>query len=235
MTAGLSFASIRERAEARKGGSDALDALLPILATPADLASVPDDRWLSDMTKRVFQAGFNWDLIERKWPAFEDAFEGFGPARWAMMSPDDEERLLSDSRIVRNGAKIRSVQANAAFLTDLAAEHGSAARAIAAWPATDFVGLLALLKSRGSRLGGATGQWLLRGMGVDGFVLTRDVTAALIREGIVDRPPTSKRDLAAVQAAMNDWRAETGLPLTHLSKILAFSVESEPNPNHSPL
>ena len=29
-------------------------------------------------------------------------------------------------------------------------------------------------------------------MGVDSFILSRDVTAALIREGVVDKAPTSK-------------------------------------------
>ncbi len=35
---------------------------------------------------------------------------------------------------------------------------------------------------------------------------------------------TSKRDLAKVQAQFNAWAKETGLPLTHLSRICAFSI-----------
>src|SRR3546814_8964827 len=83
------------------------------------------------------------------------------------MSDDDLDRLLSDPRVVRNGVKLRSVRENAAFLLDLGAEHGSAARLFADWPSERFAGLLELLKARGSRLGGLAGSLALRSLGKD--------------------------------------------------------------------
>src|SRR5579862_8319867 len=65
-----------------------------------------DDRFLAGMTKAVFSAGFSWDVIEKKWPAFEEAFDTFDPHRVAFYGDDDVGRLLKDTRIVRNGAKI---------------------------------------------------------------------------------------------------------------------------------
>ena len=96
------------------------------------------------------------------------------------------------------------------------------------WPEADYVGLLYLLKTRGSRLGGTTGQYLLRGMGKDSFVLSRDVTAALIREGVVDKPAGSKRDLRRVQEAFNTWREESGRTLAEISRTLACTVGGTP-------
>ena len=61
-------------------------------------------------------------------------------------------------------------------------------------------------------------------MGRDSFILSRDVGAALVREGVVDKPPSSKRDMAAVQAAFNAWMAESGRGLTQISRTLAMSV-----------
>jgi 3-methyladenine DNA glycosylase Tag len=177
------------------------------------------------MTRAVCQAGFSWKVIETKWPGFETAFRGFDPGRCALMSDDDLDTLLQDRNIVRNGAKIRSVAENAAFVRDLAADHGTAANAFANWPAADYVGLLTLLKKRASRLGGTSGQYFLRTMGVDSFVLSRDVVRALIREGVTDREPTSRRDLAQVQAAFNRWCAESGRPMTQISRTLACSIE----------
>ncbi len=142
---------------------------------------------------------------------------------------------MRNKQIIRNGAKILSVDANALFLCDLASEYESAAKVFADWPSEDYVGLLDFVNKRGSRLGGATAQFLFRGMGKDSFLLSQDVTSALIREKIVDKKPTSKRDLYAVQVAFNSWRKETDLPLAHISKILACTVESQPNPNHQPL
>ena len=220
------FSTIWERAAARHGGDKALSAKMPETKTARQLKAIPDDRWLAEMSKRVFQAGFSWKVIETKWPGFEEAFHGFDPDRVAMYSDDDIDLLLKDTRIVRNGQKIMSVRANAVFITDLAREHGSAAKFFADWPDEDYVGLLDVLKKRGSRLGGSSGQYFLRFMGKDSFVLGRDVSAALVAAGVVDKEPKSKRDMAAVQAAFNEWVAESGKSMSHISRTLACSIDA---------
>jgi 3-methyladenine DNA glycosylase Tag len=219
------FDALFALAAARKGGAAAFEQTLPAPKTPAELAAIPDDRWLAAMTRAVFQAGFSWGVIETKWPGFEDAFWTFAPGRCSLMSDDDLDALLKNKRIVRNGAKIRSVAENATFLCELAAEHGSAANAFANWPAEGYAGLLTLLKKRASRLGGTSAQYFLRSMGVDGFVLSRDVVRALIREGVVEKEPTSGRDLARVQEAFDRWRSESGRPMSQISRTLACSIE----------
>ena len=62
-------------------------------------------------------------------------------------------------------------------------------------------------------------------MGKDGFILSRDVVAALIREGVIDKPPSSKKAMAAVQAAFNHWADESGHSLTAISQTLARSID----------
>ena len=52
----------------------------------------------------------------------------------------------------------------------------------------------------------------------------RDVVKALVEQGIVDKEPTSKRDLGAAQAAFNQWREESGRDLCQISRVLACSV-----------
>jgi 3-methyladenine DNA glycosylase Tag len=219
------FQIIRARAAKRKGGDKALATLLPKIATPAALAALPDDRLLSELTRRVFSAGFAWTVIEKKWPGFESAFLSFNPSRLLRQPPEFWDKLGSDARIVRNGQKIMSVAENARFITDIATEHGSFGRFLAAWPATDQVGLLALLAKRGSRLGGNTGQYFLRFIGKDGFMLSRDVVTCLRDAGLdIAETPTSKRDLAKIQDQFNAWVKETKLPYTHLSRICAMSI-----------
>jgi 3-methyladenine DNA glycosylase Tag len=119
------------------------------------------------------------------------------------------------------------VQANGRFLTDLAREHGSAARFFADWPDSDYVGLLEVLKTRANRLGGESGMRFLRDIGKPSFMTTRDVTAALIREGVLTRPPSGKRDLKAIQDAFNRWSEESGRDLTAISRVLALSIGPE--------
>lgn len=221
------FADILALTTKRKGGAAALKDILATTASrsPAEIALIPDDRILAEMTRRIFYAGFSSKVIDNKWPAFEKGFDGFDPNACAFMSEEHFDKLMQDRGIVRNGAKIHSVQINARFLLDLKAEHGSSARFFADWPDADYVGLLDVLKKRARHLGGDAAGRFLRAIGKPAFITTPDVVAALIREGIVDRTPSSKRDLAAVQAAFNQWSNESDRDLTAISRILAMSVE----------
>ncbi len=221
----IPFKTVLARAEKRKGGPSGLKKLLPAKPSLKALEKLPDDRMLAEMTKRVFSAGFAWSVIEQKWPGFEKAFLGFKPAKLCFQPDDYWHDLLSDTRIVRNGAKINSVRDNAAFVQEIAKEHGSFAKFLAQWPSSDEIGLLNVLAKRGSRLGGNTGQMFLRFVGWDGFVTSQDVVRCLRDCGLdIAEEVKSKGDLAKVQAQFNAWAEETGLPYVHLSRICAMSI-----------
>lgn len=219
----MHFDKIYELAATRHGGDAALGAKLTRPTPPEDLARIPDDRWLSTITKSVFQAGFNWKVIEAKWDGFETAFDGFDVGRCAFMDDEKFDALLRDTRIVRNGTKIATVRDNAAFLLGLR-DQGGAGTVLGGWPSRDYVGLLDLLKKEGSRLGGSTAQYAMRFCGRDSFILSQDVTARLIAEGVIDKPATSKKAMAAVQAAFNAWMDQSGRSLTEISRVLAYSI-----------
>ncbi len=220
-----SFEVIRARAERRKGGAEALKALLPTVPPKDALAALRDDRVLAEVARRVFSSGFSWSVIKAKWPGFEAAFLGFEPANLAFQPDEFWDLLTRDERIVRNGAKILSVRDNANFVRDVSREHGGFGKFLAAWPSSDEIGLLAVLVKRGGRLGGNTGQMLLRALNWDGFVLSRDVVLCLSDAGLDIAPePKSKGDMTKIQAQFNAWAAETGLPYNHLSRICAMSI-----------
>ncbi len=219
------FETIRQRAADRKGGDAVLATLLGPVPDNRAVAALDDDRILSTMAERVFAAGFVWRVIEQKWPGFEAAFLGFQPKALLFQPDDFWHELASDTRIVRNPQKIRSVKENAAFVERVSREHGGFGRFLAAWPADDQVGLMAFLGKNGSRLGGNTGQYLLRWLGWDTFILSADMSAALRDAGLdIAEQPTSKKDLAKVQAQINAWAAESGLPRAHISRILSMSI-----------
>ncbi|TIO53607.1 MAG: DNA-3-methyladenine glycosylase I [Mesorhizobium sp.] len=225
------FEKIRARAAKRKGGEAALASLLGPMPDNAAVAKVPDDRILSTMAERIFAAGFVWRVIEQKWPGFEEAFLGFEPKRLLFQPDDFWHELASDKRIVRNPQKIKSVRDNAAFVDRVSREHGGFGKFLAEWPADDQVGLTAYLGKHGSRLGGNTGQYFLRWLEWDTFIVSSDMAAALRDAGLdIAENPTSKRDLDKIQAQLNQWSAETGLPRRHISRILAMSIGE----NHSP-
>jgi 3-methyladenine DNA glycosylase Tag len=226
-----SFAKIRARAADRKGGDAVLASLLGPKPDNAAVAKIPDDRILSTMAERVFAAGFVWRVIEQKWPGFEEAFLGFEPKRLLFQPEDFWHDLTADKRIVRNPQKIKSVRDNAAFVEAIATDHGSFGKFLAAWPPDDQIGLMAYLGKHGSRLGGNTGQYFLRWLGWDCFIISHDMGAALRDAGLDIAPtPTSKKDLRKVQDQVNAWAARTGLARAHISRILAMSIGE----NHSP-
>lgn len=211
----------------RKGGQAALDKLLgehkPLSAK--QLAKLGDDRYLAMMTRCIFQAGFNWKVIDKKWPGFEEAFHGFNPKGLAHMPPEKWDAYSSDKRIVRNPQKIGSVLDNAHFVWSTAQQHGSFAKVFAEWPQSDQIGLMAWLGKEGSRLGGSTAQYFIRFVGKDGFILSTDVIARLQASGVdIATRCSSKRDLRKAQDAFNHWHQATGYGYTRISRILAMSI-----------
>ncbi|MET0942266.1 MAG: DNA-3-methyladenine glycosylase I [Mesorhizobium sp.] len=225
------FAKIRARAAQRKGGEAALSSLLGAAPDNASVANVTDNRILSTMAERIFSAGFVWSVIEQKWPGFEEAFLGFEPKRLLFQPDDFWYGLANDKRIVRNPQKIKSIQENAAFVERVSKEHGSFGTFLSRWPKDDQIGLMAYLAKHGSRLGGNTGQYFLRWVGWDAFILSQDLVAALRDAGVdVASSPNSKRDLARIQEQMNAWAEQTGLAYKHLSRILAMSIGENNSP-----
>jgi len=216
---------IVQQAEDHSGGKTALKARLPTGGKRAKaLIATPDHRYLSEITKSVFKAGFVWRVIDNKWDNFEKAFWQFDIETCRHMSPEDEDRLCADEGIVRNRQKILTVPQNATMIADIIKEHDSFGHFIANWPDETYIDLLDYFKKHGSRMGGNSCQYFLRFVGKDGFLLTQDVNRALINAGVIDKPATSKAAKAHVQQAFNQWRGESGLTLAAISRILAISI-----------
>ena len=218
-----SFANVLDAARTRHGAA-ALDARLPQPKTASELAGTPDDRYLSQMSLRVFRAGLKHSLVDAKWPAFEEVFEGFDPRRVRAMPDEALEKLLGDARLIRHWGKLKSVRDNAAAMLEIGGEFGRFGTWIGTWPGNNVVGLWEALAARFSLMGGNSGPMFLRMVGKDTFVLSHSVVAGLKRWAQM-APPKSKSDRAAAQACFNTWAGETGRPLSQLSMILALSVD----------
>lgn len=219
------FSTILHRAAHRHGGEEALQVKLKEGLAGHPAKPMTDAQWLAEFTKRIFQAGFSWKVIDAKWEGFEAAFWGFDPARCARLDMDDMEALTADKRIVRNPKKIKTVGPNAQMVLNMKAESGSADAFIRGWDSADYIGLLDYLNKHGSLLGANTASYALRFSGVASFILSKDVTAALIHAGVIDKPATSKSAKKAVQDAMNAWAVESGEDLSTVSRVLALSID----------
>ena len=158
--AASSFEPIFEAARTRLGAA-ALEARLSKPRSAAELKATSDDRYLSQMELRIFRAGLKHSLVDAKWPAFEEVFDGFEPRRVRAMSDEALEALLGDRRLIRHWGKLKSVRDNAAAMIGMADEHGSFGAWLADWPGTDIVGLWETLAKRFSQMGAWSARTLL--------------------------------------------------------------------------
>ncbi|EED35262.1 DNA-3-methyladenine glycosylase [Luminiphilus syltensis NOR5-1B] len=219
------YDALYERACERKGGEAAVEAMLPRIASKQRLKKLGSDRYLAEFTRKVFQSGFVWRVVDQKWKNFEEVFWDFDIPRLLMMPEDMLDRKAQDPAIIRNYNKVRTVLDNAAMIAETERrEDKSFGQFIADWPSDDVVSLWQYLKREGSRLGGNTGPYALRTLGVDTFLLTADVEAFLRNHEIVDSGIGSRRAQQAAQNYFNDLRHQSGRSLSELSRIVSFGI-----------
>lgn len=95
----------------------------PVRITPTKLSD-----YLEVLSKAVFEAGMNWKVIEKKWPGFQEAFDHFEPEKIASYTPADIDRLMADTRIIRNMRKVEATIHNAKAFLEIEEEFGSFAK-----------------------------------------------------------------------------------------------------------
>ncbi len=220
----LDYRWLHDTVRARFASDEAMEAFLPQALTAEELRSKGDDRYLSAMSQRVFQAGMQHAVVDARWPEFEKAFAGFEPGQMVLLGPEQMEGHMQNDRIIRDRAKLQTIAKNARFILDIRQAHGSFGGFLADWPGSDTIGLWHVLAQRGARLGGRSAAGFLRLAGKDTFLLTSHVVARLVAAGVIGRTLTSQRDLQAVQHAFNALQQSAGRPLCQLSAMLALSI-----------
>jgi len=218
------FQTIFQRASERKGGEQALNALLGESRQNDIARTLSDDRILSALTKKVFQSGFVWRVVENKWPDFEEVFFSFNIEKILMMPEEMLEKKASNPKIIRNFNKVKTIKANAQMIFEQQQNGHSFAEFIANWPSDNIIELWAYLKKHGQRLGGNTGPYALRTLGVDTFLLSRDVEAYFRAHEIITGGIQSKTSLNAIQHCFNQWQEQSQLSLGQLSRLVAFAT-----------
>lgn len=218
------FIDIKARAIQRKGSEKMLNSLLSKPLPSQDLLTLPDDTWLEELTRKIFQSGFYWSVINNKWPGFREVFWDFNITKLLMMSPEMYEQRAIDQRIVRNYNKVKTIAVNTMMIHSIAQLHGSFSKFIYDWPSEDIIGLWAWLKKNGARLGGNTGAYSLRVMGKDTFILSRDIESYFRFNKIIDGGLQTKKSLITIQSFFNEMQQQSGLSLQEISQTISYSV-----------
>lgn len=95
--------------------------------TGRDLTGYHDGQWgtpthdeaalFEALALTYFENGLSWMTVFDKRDNFRTAFHGFEPTAVAAMTPDDVDRLMADSSIIRNRRKIEATVHNARVLS----------------------------------------------------------------------------------------------------------------------
>jgi len=81
-----------------------------------------DDEFLGLLAKIVFIQGFNWKVVENRWPLMTRAFFNFNIKKIKKSKPED---FLNKEGMINNEGKIAAVIKNAEICSDLIKKHGS--------------------------------------------------------------------------------------------------------------
>lgn len=84
-----------------------------------------DDLLFERLLLEINQAGLSWLTILRKRDGFRIAYDGFSVERVADYGDEDRERLLADTRIIRNRLKVDAAIFNARRIRALRDDFGS--------------------------------------------------------------------------------------------------------------
>jgi len=132
----------------------------PTSITPTSLAD-----YLDAMSRAVFASGINWAVVEAKWDGIRAAFADFDPERVAAFTPADVERLMADTRVIRNRKKLEAIVANAGELIVTDREFGGFGAYLESFGDNDA--LVKDLHSRFRFLGESVAHFFLYRIGFD--------------------------------------------------------------------
>jgi DNA-3-methyladenine glycosylase I len=108
-------------------GADGITRCRWATETGRDLIAYHDVEWgkpthdeaalFEALVLTYFENGLSWALVFDKRDNLRTAFHGFSPPAVAAMKPDDVERLMADTSIIRNRRKIEATLHNAGVLS----------------------------------------------------------------------------------------------------------------------
>ena len=77
------------------------------------------------LSKAVFNAGFSYQVVNRKWKGINEVFHEFDPKIISNWTVDDISNALDSPKIIRNSKKVNAIMSNAKVFLEILEKHGT--------------------------------------------------------------------------------------------------------------
>jgi len=84
-----------------------------------------DDAYFENLSRVIFQAGLNWQVVDGKWSAIKEAFCGFSIKKAAALTDQEVAEMLENPDLIRHKGKIQAVIQNAKNFLLIQKTYGS--------------------------------------------------------------------------------------------------------------
>lgn len=84
-----------------------------------------DKGYFEILSKAVFNAGFSYQVVNRKWEGIKEVFNEFEPKKISKWTVDEVSTALGSPKNIRNSRKVNAIVSNAKIFLELLEKHGS--------------------------------------------------------------------------------------------------------------
>jgi DNA-3-methyladenine glycosylase I len=127
-----------------------------------------DGAYFENMCRVIFEAGLTWQVVDKKWVGFREAFLGFSIEKVACFTDQDLAALLQNEGVVRNKGKIRAVIGNAQTFLAIRKRYGSFQRYLDSLDKSgNYAGVIKEVVNRFRWLGSSSAAIFLYSVGED--------------------------------------------------------------------
>lgn len=132
-----------------------------------------DDGYFEKLTMIVFRSGLNWSVIEKKWPAFIEAFNNFSIKKVVEYDVPEVDKLMENEGIIRNYRKVVGTIKNAKEFLVIKKSNGSFSNYLDEISKDGEEELCNRIGKRFAYVGKSTSMMFLKSVGLDMPEMTR--------------------------------------------------------------
>jgi len=126
-----------------------------------------ESEYFEILSKAVFNSGFSYQVVNRKWGGIKEVFHNFDPKIISNWTVDDISNALDSPKIIRNSKKVNAIISNAKVFLEILEKHGSFDNYLKSFRENPYEEKQKILSKQFKWLGPTGSHFFLRSVGED--------------------------------------------------------------------